>query len=164
MKETELRIRTWPDPLLKKKCKKINQVNSQVRRLLDRMYDLMKKNGGVGLAASQVGLDSALIVIETADKLFKLISPRILKKEGSIVFEEGCLSFPGLMLRIKRANKVWVSALDEGGNPLDIEVEGLLAVIFQHEIDHINGVVFIDRIPLWRKILIQFRLRRMEKR
>ena len=164
MEKTKLHIRIWPDPILRKKCKNIAQVDSDVRELLDKMYYLMKKGDGAGLAATQVGLDISLVVIETADKLFKLANPRILKKEGSIVLQEGCLSFPGLMLSIKRANKVWVSALDETGNPLDIEAEGVLSVIFQHEIDHINGILFIDRIPMWKKILITLRLRRIKRR
>lgn len=161
MKKTVLRIRTWPDPVLRKKCRQVKKVDSKTGYLLDKMHYLMKRGDGVGLAANQAGLDLALVVIEAEDRLFKLVNPRIIKKEGRQVFEEGCLSFPGLNLTINRAMRVWVSALDDKGDPLDIEAEGVLAVIFQHEIDHINGVVFIDRVPFWRKLLLKPSLRRI---
>lgn len=151
MKTTPLRIRTWPDPVLREKCLPVRQVDAGIKTLLDKMHYLMKRGDGAGLAANQVGLNQALVVIEAEDNLFKLVNPRIIRKKGSIVFEEGCLSFPGLFLRIRRAARVWVSALDENGEPLDIEAEGVLAVVFQHEIDHINGRVFIDRLSWWQK-------------
>jgi len=163
MKKIKLKIRIWPDPILRKKCRQVKEVSPQVRLLLDKMHYLMKKSDGIGLAATQAGLDLALVVIETEDRLFKLVNPKIVKKEGSLVFEEGCLSFPGLNLNIKRADRVWVTALDEHGGSLDIEAEGILAVVFQHEIDHINGTVFIDRVPFWKKLLIKPVLKKMEK-
>ena len=164
MKKTKLKIRIWPDPGLRKKCRDVEEVDVRVKEILQDMYFLMKRKDGVGLAATQVGVDISLVVIEAGDKVFKLVNPRIEKKEGSFVFNEGCLSFPGLTLDIKRAYKVWVSALDETGDPLDIEAEGALSVIFQHEIDHINGKVFIDRCPAWRKFFVMSRLRKMRER
>ncbi len=159
MKITPLRIRTWPDPILREKCLSVRQVDAGIRDLLDKMHYLMRRNDGVGLAANQAGLTRALVVIETEDRLFKLVNPRIIRKEGKIVFEEGCLSFPGLTLRLQRADRVWVSALDENGDALDIEAEGVLAVVFQHEIDHINGRVFVDRLPWWKKSAVFKRLK-----
>ena len=154
----KLRIHTWPENILKKKCKTVDKVDNGIRRMFSAMTALMKISGGIGLAANQAGIDLRLVVIECNDRLFKLVNPFIVKKEGSISFCEGCLSFPGLELRIKRAKRVWVSALDENGEPLDLEAEGLLAVIFQHELDHINGIPFIYRISLFQKFKSYFQL------
>ena len=122
----------------------------------------MKIHKGIGLAANQAGIDLQLVVVEGEDKLFKLVNPRILKKEDKIRFTEGCLSFPGLELEIDRAERVWLSALDEKGDPVDLEVEGLLSVVFQHEIDHINGITFVDRIPFWQKFRIRGQLKQIK--
>ncbi|HDN86053.1 MAG: peptide deformylase [Candidatus Omnitrophota bacterium] len=160
---TELKIHTWPSKILRKKCKLVDKVDKRIKDLFEQLYLLMKNHQGVGIAANQAGLDLSLIVIEAEDKVFKLANPRIIKKEGKIEIEEGCLSFPGLILRIKRARKVWVDALDDKGHPLSIEAEGLLSVIFQHEIDHINGVVFVDRLPLRERIRIFSQLNKLTK-
>lgn len=163
MKETKLRIRFWGDPILKKKCLSVKEVNDDLRSLLDQMYVLMKVTDGVGLAGNQAGLNKRLVVVEYENNVFKLINPKIIKKEDQIVFEEGCLSFPGINIEIKRSGKVWVKALNEAGEKIDIEAEGLLAVILQHEIDHINGVVFIDRISLFRRLKLTKQLRKIKK-
>lgn len=163
MKKIELKIHTWPDKILRSKCKKVDVVNENIRQILDGMYSLMHENKGVGLAANQAGLNLRLIVIEAEDKFFKLINPCIVKKEGKISMLEGCLSFPGLELEIKRPKKVWVRSLDEKGETLDLEVEDILAIIFQHEIDHLNGISFIDRIPFWKRIGILKKLRAIKK-
>ena len=154
MSKIKLRIYTWPEKILKKKCKRVDDVDRRTKKNLEEMLSLMRISGVVGLAANQVGLDLSLVVIEAKDRIFKLVNPCILKKEGTVRFTEGCLSFPGLELEIKRANRVWVSALDENGEEMNLELEGFLAVIFHHEIDHVNGVVFIDRINLWQKIKV----------
>ncbi len=138
-------------------------MDDDIRDILNEMYSLMKVSDGVGLAANQAGINLQLIVIEFKNEIFKLVNPHIIKKEGSIRFEEGCLSFPGLTLNIKRSEKVWVSALDDKGNPLDIEASGILAVILQHEIDHINGIVFIDRIPFVERLKIRGKLREIRR-
>ncbi len=163
MRETKLKIHLWGESILRKKCRKVENVDDGIRSTLNEMYSLMKISDGVGLAANQAGIDLQLIVIEFKNDIFKLVNPRIIKKEGSIRFDEGCLSFPGLTLNVKRAEKVWVSALDDKGNPLDIEASGILAVILQHEIDHINGIVFIDRIPFMERLKIRGRLREIRR-
>lgn len=163
MKETKLRIHTWPESILRKKCKKVKTVDSHIRGLLDQMHSLMVISDGAGLAANQVGLGLSLIVIEAGDKVFKLVNPQILKREGKIKFTEGCLSFPGLTFDVNRSNKIWVSALDQDSNPLELEIEGFLAVVFQHEIDHVNGIVFIDRASLWQKLKMGSQLKRIKK-
>jgi peptide deformylase len=149
--ETKLQIRIWPDRILRRRCRKVTKVDDRIRGLLSVMQELMKTSDGVGLAANQAGLDEALVIIEAQDRLFKLVNPKIVKRSGQIEFEEGCLSFPGLALKINRSEKIWVTAQDENGDPLNLEVEGVLAVVFQHELDHINGRVFIDRISLWQR-------------
>ncbi len=161
MNKTKLRIHIWPEKILRKKCRKVERVDSDIKRLLDEMLLLMRFSGGVGLAANQAGLDLSLLVIEVENHTFKIVNPRIIKKEGSISFIEGCLSFPGLELEIKRANKVWILAQDEEGKSVEIKAEGFLAVIFQHEIDHIEGIVFIDRISFWQRIKAEFKLRKI---
>jgi peptide deformylase len=148
----KLRIHTWPEKILRTRCKEVKKVDAQISRLLDEMLVLMRIHNGVGLAGNQAGLNLRLITVEAEGQVFKLVNPHIVKKEGSICFTEGCLSFPGLELEVKRANKVRVRALDERGEPLDLEAEGILAVIFQHEIDHINGVAFIERISFWQRL------------
>ncbi|MCP4652500.1 MAG: peptide deformylase [Candidatus Omnitrophica bacterium] len=159
-----LRIRIWPDKILKKKCRKVCDVDDKVRAFLGEMQQLMIEQKGIGLAGNQAGLGLALVVVEVRDKACKLVNPRILKKEGSITFKEGCLSFPGVEIDVKRANKIWIDAQDENGKPLQMQVEGVMAVVFQHEIDHINGISFIDRIPLWKKLHILPKLAAIKKR
>jgi len=161
--EIKLRIHTWPEKILRTNCKDVKKVDDSIRNFLDQMYQLMRVAGGIGLAANQAGLDLNLIVIEDEGRVFKLVNPKITKQKGKILFLEGCLSFPALELEVKRANKVWVTALNEKGEKLDIEAEGVLAVVLQHEIDHINGIVFIDRIPFWKRIKIRSQLKKIQK-
>lgn len=130
----------------------MGKVDGKIRCLLDEMLSFMRASGGAGLAGNQAGLDLSLIVIEVENHIFKLVNPKITKREGSINFPEGCLSFPGLELEVKRNKKVWVSALNEEGEPVRIEAEGFLAVIFQHEIDHVEGIVFLDRVSFWKRV------------
>ena len=168
MKTTQLNLRIWPDKILKKKCKEVVEVNPQIRELLNKMYVLMKEKGGIGLAANQAGLDLKLVVIDippfktNKNIVFKLINPKILKKEGRRKSEEGCLSFPNLSLTIKRAERVWVEALDERGKILNLEAKGILSIVLQHEIDHINGIVFIDRLSFWERVKILPKLRKLK--
>jgi peptide deformylase len=127
------------------------------------MYILMKASGGVGLAANQVGLAMQLIVIEAGGEIYKLINPKITKREGSITLQEGCLSFPGIELEVKRSHKVFIEALDQKGKSVSLKPEGVLAVVFQHEIDHINGVTFIDRVSFWQRLKISSKLKKIKK-
>lgn len=152
MEATKLKIHTWPDPALRRSCKEVKVVDDKIRGLLDQMHALMLINNGVGLAANQVGLDLRLIVAGLGDKIFKLVNPKIIRKEGHLDFLEGCLSFPGVEVKVSRAKRVWVSALDEKGQPLELEIQGIWAVVFQHEIDHIDGIVFFDRLSFWKKV------------
>jgi len=163
MNKIKLRIHLWGESILRKKCKKVKEVTPQIKGLLDEMFLLMRTADGVGLAATQAGLDKRLVVIEFGGKVFKLVNPKIIKKRGKVTFEEGCLSFPDIMIDVVRSEKIWLESLDENGNPLDLEVKGILSVIMQHEIDHINGVVFIDRVSLVKRLSLAPKLRKIEK-
>ena len=164
MEETKLRIRLWGDPVLRKRCRKVEHVSEEVRKTLEEMYLLMKVADGVGLAANQVGLDAQLVVVETEEGVLKLVNPKITRRKGSVKFEEGCLSFPGISCLIKRAEQIWVSCLDEKGNACDLEARGILSIVLQHEIDHINGIVFIERIPFLRRFGLRSQLKAIKKR
>jgi len=157
--KTKLKIHTWPEKILQKKCKRVEEATKQIKDLFDEMLLLMRMNKGMGLAANQAGLNLSLIVIEFQGRVFKLINPRITKKEGSVCYSEGCLSFPGLELDIKRYNKIWISALNDSGEQVNFKTEGFLSVIFQHEIDHTNGTTFIDRISFLQRLKISPQLK-----
>lgn len=163
MNKTKLRIHLWGESILRKKCKTVKEVTPKIRGFLDEMFLLMRAADGVGLAATQVGLDLRLLVMEFGGKIFKLVNPKIIKKQGKITFEEGCLSFPEITVDINRSEKIWVQSLDERGDSLDLEVKGVLAVIMQHEIDHTNGVVFIDKISFVKRLGLLPKLRKIEK-
>jgi len=163
MKKMKLRIHFWGEKILRRKCRRVKDVDDDIRMILGEMYSLMRVSDGIGLAANQAGVDLRLIVIQIKSNIFKLVNPKIIKREGSIKIEEGCLSFPGITLGIKRAGKVWVSSLDENGSPIDIEADGILAVALQHEIDHINGVVFIDRVSFLERLKLKNKLKEIRK-
>ena len=163
MKQEKLKIQIYPSPILRKKCSKVEAIDFSINKLLDEMLILMKANDGVGLAANQAGVNQAVVVINTPEKIYKMINPRITKKKGRINFDEGCLSFPELSLSIRRAKEVWVSFQDEQAREVDLKAEGVLAVILQHEIDHINGILFIDRVSFWQRLKISSKLREIKK-
>lgn len=152
MKETGLKIRTLGDQVLKNGVRQVEKVTDAHRKLLSEMARLMYAVSGVGLAAPQVGIDESLIVIDAGSGLYKLANPRIVKSDGQQVSEEGCLSVPEVGVKVKRARTVVVEALDETGKPVTIEAEGMLACVFQHEIDHLNGKLIIDHASLIDKI------------
>lgn len=153
-----LEIRKYPDEVLKKKAEPVNNINGDLQKLIDSMIETMYKANGVGLAAPQVGVSKKLIVVDTSARqentsLIVLINPEIISSEGDILSEEGCLSLPGFITTLKRSEKVFVRGLDRKGNPVEIEATGLLGRALQHEIDHLQGVLLIDRIsPLKREL------------
>ena len=164
MNATKLRIHTWPEKILTKACKEVKVIDDSVRQNLNEMLELMRQLKGMGLAANQVGLNQCLVVIELPEQTFKLVNPKIKKQEGVISFLEGCLSFPELEFEVKRSKKVLVEALDENSRKIEIEAEGLVAVIFQHEVDHIQGKVFIEQIPFWKRLKITPKLKKIIKK
>lgn len=141
-----LNIVTYPDKILRNKSQEIKEVDQEVKDLALNMIETMKKSDGVGLAGSQVGINKRIVVIGWEDNDIVLINPVVTKKSIlKCVEKEGCLSFPELELEIKRPKKVTVQAIDYSGKKIKIDAEGLLARILQHEIDHINGILIIDK-------------------
>jgi len=153
-----LEIKKYPDEVLKKKAETISEINGDLQKLIDNMIETMYNANGVGLAAPQVGILKRLIVVDTSPRqenqsLIVLINPEITGLEGEILSEEGCLSLPGFTTRLKRKEKVIVKGLDRNGREIEIEATGLLARALQHEIDHLDGILLIDKIsPLKREL------------
>ncbi len=153
-----LEIRKYPDEILKKKAETISEINGDLQKLIDNMIETMYNANGVGLAAPQVGVLKRLIVVDTSlreenQSLVVLINPEIIATDGEILSEEGCLSLPGFTTRLKRKEKVIVKGLDRKGKEIEIEATGLFARALQHEIDHLDGILLIDKIsPLKREL------------
>jgi peptide deformylase len=164
MEKTVLKIRLFPDPILKKKAKNIPKINPSHRQILSEMAILMYAQSGIGLAALQVGINEAMIVVDIGSGLYKLINPKIIKKEGFQVLEEGCLSIPGVCIKVKRARKILVSAQDEFAQPLTIEAQDLLACVFQHEIEHLKGKLIVDYASFFERLKIKRKLSQLVKR
>jgi peptide deformylase len=150
-----LPILHYPDPRLREATTPIEQVDDEVRALIDDMLDTMYEAPGIGLAAPQVDVHKRLIVIDISDDKsspMALVNPRVVSAEGCERTEEGCLSVPGVYEEVERAERVRVRALDRDGVELDFEADGLLAVCIQHEIDHLDGKIFVDYLsPLKQK-------------
>jgi peptide deformylase len=163
-----LRIRKFPDPVLKQAAKPVENINGQLAGFIDSMVQTMYAAPGVGLAAPQVGDSRRIIVLDTdhenpGKRLVKLINPEIMESEGSLIWEEGCLSVIDFTAEVKRAAKVLVRAYTPDQQEIRIEGEGLLAVALQHEIDHLDGKLFIDRISRIKRELYRRRLAKMIK-
>jgi peptide deformylase len=164
MTAIELKIRTFGDPVLRKKSRRVDKVSNRHRDILQEMARTMYELSGIGLAAPQVGISENLIVVDAGSGLYKLINPKIVKKEGSQSLEEGCLSVPGVCIKVKRAKAVIVEALDEDGKQISIEAQGLLACVFQHEIDHLLGKLIADYASVFQRLKINRRLEELKGR
>lgn len=159
-----LKIRIFGDPVLRKKAKPVRKITGDYKDILSEMARLMYDSAGIGLAAPQVGVSEALIVVDIGSGLYKLINPRVVKKEGSQAMEEGCLSVPGVCIKIKRAKNILVEAQDEEGKSIKIEASGLLACVFQHEIDHLKGRLIPDYASFIQRIKINRRLEKFNQK
>lgn len=151
-----LPILTYPDPRLKLVAEPISEVSDEIRTLVEDMAETMYAAPGVGLAANQVGILKRIFVIDVADEddpseLLVFINPEIIELDGEQIFNEGCLSFPGAAEEIKRAATVKIRALNVEGKSFELEADGLLAVAIQHENDHLNGVLMIDKVGTLKK-------------
>jgi len=135
----------YPDPFLRKKALKVEKITTREKKILAQMAETMYSAKGVGLAGPQVGINEQFIVADVGNGLLKLVNPRIVFAEGESKMEEGCLSIPGVCFNIKRAQKVLVEGLNEKGEEVKISAEGLLSHVLQHEIDHLQGILIIDR-------------------
>lgn len=144
-----LNILHYPDPRLRERAKPVEEIDGSMREIIKDMFETMYKAPGIGLAAVQVGLPVQLAVIDVSDEKNEprvFINPEIVHRAGDVKSEEGCLSVPGYYDVITRSEQVAVKALDEHGNSFQLEADGLLAICIQHEIDHLNGRLFIDRL------------------
>ena len=138
-------IVTYPDPVLRKRAKAVSKLDSGVKKLVKEMEATMREASGLGLAANQIGVLQKVFVYDDGAGLGVMINPKVVKAEGEQLGVEGCLSVPGLQGEVRRANEIVVKGVDLDGKALKVKAEGLLARIFQHELDHLNGKLFIDR-------------------
>jgi peptide deformylase len=163
-----LRIRKFPDDVLKKPAREVENINGALNALIDSMAQTMYAAPGVGLAAPQVGESQRVIVLDTDPEepgkhLLKLINPKVVEAEGKIIWEEGCLSVIDYSAEVERAAKVLVRAWTPEQKEIEIEADDLLAVALQHEIDHLEGKLFIDRISRIKRELYRRKLKKMLK-
>lgn len=164
-----LKIYKYPDAVLKNKAEPVAEVNDDIRQLIDDMFETMYAAPGIGLAATQVGVAKRVLVIDISHSHpetppLALVNPVITFKEGEICEEEGCLSVPEYQTEVCRFNHVKVKALDRDGSEIEVEGEELLARALQHEIDHLDGVLFIDRISALKREMYKRRLKKLMKR
>ena len=164
-----LPIIIYPNATLKTVCEPVEKVTKEIQKLLDDMAETMYAAPGVGLAGPQVGIKKRVIVLDVTWKdeekerqLYQLVNPKIIHREGVLQWEEGCLSLPGFLQMIDRSEKVAVEALDKKGKPVAIEAQGLFAVCLQHEIDHLDGKLIIDKVSRLKKTLYLEKLKKGE--
>lgn len=155
-----MKLRIYPDSVLRKKAEPVKNINEETIKLLNEMLNIMHNSKGIGLAASQIGILQQLIVIDIGKGELKLVNPKIIKKKGKRVMEEGCLSFPELGVKICRADKVKVKALNEKGQEVIFDAEELLATVLQHEIDHLKGKLIIDYVSWPKRWFLHKKLKR----
>lgn len=152
------RILHYGEEPLRNESEPVKEINDEVRKLAADMFETMYEGQGVGLAAPQIGVNLQVAVIDIGEDPIVLINPRIVRKWGKETCNEGCLSFPGLSEKVERALGVVAEAMNLDGETYEIEAEGLLARAIQHELDHLDGVLFIDRISKARKLQIKYEL------
>jgi len=138
-------IKLRGDPVLKRRCAPVKRFDTLLVQLLDDMVETMYASRGIGLAANQVGISQKVLVVDIGEGPHRLVNPRIVSREGTTVAVEGCLSVPQLWGEVERAHRVVIKAQDEHGHHRRIEAEGMLARVFQHEIDHLEGRLFVER-------------------
>ena len=156
-----LPILRYPDPRLHRKATQVTKVDDAIRKLIADMAETMYEAPGIGLAATQVDVHKRVVVIDVSEdksKLFAFINPEILDRSGEQVCEEGCLSVPGIYEKVSRSERVKVRALDPQGEPFTLEAEGLLAVCIQHEMDHLEGKVFVEYLSALKRERIRTKM------
>ena len=163
-----LNIVTYPDPILRKKAAPLKTIDGEIQALIDSMIETIRAASGIGLAAPQVGVSSRVMVVDTSGggdtgAIITLINPEIISCEGESIREEGCLSVPRFYEELVRADKVKIKGLDRAGEQVVLEGEGILARAFQHEMDHLNGRLFFDRLSKAKKELLKLKLKRALK-
>lgn len=161
-----LNVLIYPDERLRTVCQPVAEINNEIRKIVDDMFETMYKEEGIGLAAPQVNIQQRIITIdldsENSNQIV-LINPEILESSGETGIEEGCLSIPGFRGLVPRKEKVTVKALNRDGNEFTLEADGLLAICIQHEIDHLNGVLFVDYLSPLKRNRIKEKLIKLQK-
>lgn len=163
-----LNILKYPDPFLKTKAKPVSKIDADIKRLISDMAETMYFANGIGLAATQVGVDKRVMVLDIpkdedskrGENMIVLINTEITAHEQEIKYEEGCLSIPGFTAEIKRFANIAVKSLNQDGNDVDIKAEGLLAIAIQHEVDHLDGILFIDRLSKLKRDIIKRKIKK----
>ena len=150
-------------PILRQRSVEVTAIDPDVRRLIEDMFETMDAAKGVGLAANQVGVARRIAVVEADDDRFVMVNPRIVEAEGRAVAEEGCLSIPDIYADVARPERVVVEALDAEGHPYRKEATGLKARAIQHEIDHLDGILFLDHLSLIKRQMLMAKWRREHK-
>ena len=157
----KLEILHYPDPRLRNKAQSVEQVDDKISKLVDDLLETMYAAPGIGLAATQVNVAKQIVVIdlsENKDQPLCLINPQILQASGEEETEEGCLSVPGIYETVKRAESIRIRALNRQGEPFEMDAEGILAVCIQHELDHLDGKLFVDYLSQLKKQRIKKKL------
>lgn len=154
-----LRIYKNKHPVLRKKCQAVSEVTIAEQRLFENMTSIMRRDRGLGLAAVQLGILKQMIVIDIGAGALELVNPRIVERKGrKKILKEGCLSLPGVFVCVSRRRCVSVRALDKSGKEVLIEAQDLLARVLQHEIDHLRGILIIDYLPWYKRLIIDKKL------
>ncbi len=163
-----LEILKYPHAVLKKRCEKVDRVDEDLDKLIQDMRDTMYDAGGIGLAACQVGVSQTVIVldvspIDPSKGFFAMINPEIISEEGEVEHEEGCLSVPDCSEKVKRKEKILVKGISPERKEIEISADGILAIALQHEIDHLNGILILDRMSQLKREIYRNRVKK-EKR
>ena len=161
-----LDILKYPDPRLHTVAQPVAEVNDQIRHIVSDMAETMHASKGIGLAATQVNIHQQIVVMDLSEERNELrvfINAKITEQSGEQVYEEGCLSVPGIFDKVKRAAEVVVEALDENGKPFTLHADGLLAVCIQHELDHLKGKVFVEYLSRLKQNRIVAKLKKRQK-
>jgi peptide deformylase len=164
-----LEILKYPHPLLKKRCEKVDRIDGEVKKLIRDMTETMYQANGIGLAACQVGVSRRVIVVDVSPidpekEFFAMVNPEVISEEGEIEHEEGCLSVPDCLEKLKRKEKVLVRGFSPAGKEIEISAEGILAIAIQHEIDHVNGVLILDRISRLKREIYRNKLKKERRK
>ena len=161
-----LPIIEFPDPRLRTVAKPVESVDKRIRQLIDDMFETMYEAPGIGLAATQVDVHLRLLVLDVSEDKSQpmvFINPEIVSREGNQVYQEGCLSVPGIYADVTRSDSITVSALDRHGTPFTIEADGVLAVCIQHEMDHLDGKLFVDYLSPLKREMVRKKLAKARK-
>lgn len=162
-----LNILHYPDPRLRKKALLVETVDDDITRLVDDMFETMYQAPGIGLAATQADIQKRIIVIDISEDKNQplcLINPQIIASDGEEEMEEGCLSVPGIYEKVTRADSIKVQALDKHGKPFELETDGLLSVCIQHEMDHLEGKLFVDYLSELKRQRIRKKLEKLRQK